>query len=106
MCDQSNSSKDQYVNFGDVCRNRLSMQCQYGSRYLQKPRDGNEPPDTYLGDGLRILGEVEDYHSLRIHQGDVEEFVRRVARYKLRRGIWGIEEHGRLIPEDIKAEFE
>jgi len=29
----------------------------------------------YLGDGLRFKGNTNNYHSLKIHKDDVEEFV-------------------------------
>jgi len=65
--------KDEYVNFGDVARQQLGMQCQYASHYLYPDND------PFLGKGLRFLWGIEgDYHSIRIHKDDVEEFIRRV----------------------------
>lgn len=63
--------REEYVNLGDVCRNRIGMQCQYGSRYSQ----------TICAD-LRFRGTVADYHSMEIHWGDVEEYVERVLRHR------------------------
>ena len=84
-------SQDEFVSFGDVCRSRLQMQCQYGSSYVDPGefRRGG----AYLGRGLRIMGlgsngEVNNYHDLRIHRDDVDEFVRRVAAYKVHVGAW------------------
>ncbi len=31
----------------------------------------------FLGKGLRIKGSTDLYHSMEIHKGDVEEFVKR-----------------------------
>jgi hypothetical protein len=82
----SEENKD-YVNFGDVCRGRLSQQCQYGSRYVN-PRfnteSAREAGDWYpnLGEGLRITGKPSDYHSLKIHKDDVETFVERYTAYQ------------------------
>ena len=66
-----------YVNFGDVSRKRLGLQCQHGSRYVDGAIDGWEN----LGKGLRFKGKASDYHSLKIHKDDVEEFVRRYKEY-------------------------
>ena len=68
-----------FVPFGELVRSRLGMQCQYASRYV-----GGlcEYPD--LSQGLRFQGSRSDYHSLTIHQDDVEEFIKRV---KAERGL-------------------
>ena len=63
---------DEYVNLGDVCRQQLGMQCQYGSRYA------NPRYPQYISEGLRITGDPADYHFMKIHRDDVQEFVRRV----------------------------
>ncbi len=79
-CDQA---KD-YVAFGDVSRNRLGKQCQYGSRFVDG-RFPNEYPDLAsdpkYGAPLRIVGEPGDYHDYRIHKDDVEELVKRYKDY-------------------------
>jgi hypothetical protein len=62
-----------FVDFGDVSRDLLGLQCQYGSRYVDGRIEGWEN----LGDGLRFQGNTNNYHSLRIHREDVEEFVSR-----------------------------
>ena len=66
-----------YVSFGDICRKKLFMLCQYGSAFLGK--DSNRPN---FGADLRIKGDVFDYHSLMIHKDDVATFVLRVQRYR------------------------
>ncbi len=68
-----------FVNFGDIARARLRQQCQYASRYV----DGKIQGYPNLGEGLRFRGTPADYHSLEIHQDDVEEFVRRVEQHRL-----------------------
>jgi hypothetical protein len=65
-----------YVDFGDVARDMLNEQCQYISEYV----DGRHGRPA-LGDGLRIVGDPCDYHGLKIHKDDVEEFVSRVTAY-------------------------
>lgn len=67
---------DGLVLLGDVARKRLGMQCQYASRYV----DGRHGSPN-LGAGLRFEGNPADYHALRIAEGDVEEFVRRVQEH-------------------------
>lgn len=66
-----------YVNFGDISRDRLEIQCQYGSRYV----DGVIPGYPNLGKRLRFEGDCNNYHSLKIHIDDVEEFVKRYFEY-------------------------
>jgi len=61
-----------YVNFGDVCRDELGIQCQYGSYYL----DGTANYPN-LGVGLRIIGDKFNYHSLKIHRKDADTFIKR-----------------------------
>lgn len=36
--------------------------------------------------GLRFRGDPRDYHSVRIHKGDVDEFVKRYKEYRQKRG--------------------
>jgi len=69
-----------FVPFGDVARQQIGMQCQYASGYILG--EGRCPN---LGDGLRFKNWPNtsgDYHSIEIHQDDVEEFVRRVKEHR------------------------
>ena len=70
--------KDGYVNFGEVARRLLNQQSQYASRYMDGALD--EYPN--LGHGLRFQGEPLDYHSLKIHKDDIEQFVSGVREHK------------------------
>lgn len=65
-----------YVSFGDVARNQCGMQSQYCSRYL----DRNNTP--YLGEGIRTIGDISDYHFIQIHADDVQTFVTRVIAFR------------------------
>ena len=76
------SNDPDYVEFGEVARKRLGMQCQYASRYVG---GHNDSPD--FSQGLRFKGEKWDYHSLLIHKDDVEEFVRRAMAWRIANGI-------------------
>jgi hypothetical protein len=67
-----------FINFGDVSRNLLGQQCQYGSRLV----DGALPGYPNLGAGLRFSGNADDYHSLGIHPADIDEFIRRFHAYR------------------------
>lgn len=73
-----------YSGFGDFCRSRLGQQCQYGSRYI----DGRLEGYPALGEGLRFNNgrgyngqirdlDASDYHAVRIHRDDMDEFERR-----------------------------
>ncbi len=62
-----------YVRFGDISRDRLGKQAQYGSRYI----NGGEGYPA-LGKGLRLVNDdPSDYHGWYIHNDDVEESVLR-----------------------------
>lgn len=67
---------DGYLNFGDISSGELGMQSQYGGRYVS----GLDRPK--LSEGLRFLGNPHDYHDLRIHKEDAEEFIRRVREHR------------------------
>lgn len=71
--------KTEYVNFGDLARKTLNMQCQYASRYLTGV--GGFPN---LSDGIRWRAlDRGDYHTYEIHVEDVVTFVSRIRGYKL-----------------------
>lgn len=81
-------SSEDYVEFGEVARGRLGMQCQYSSRYLtgigRSPRlaedlrwHGGEIDTLW-----RQLDSSGDYHRLRLHRDDVDEFVDRVIAHR------------------------
>lgn len=71
--DEDNTPLDgNYIIFGDLAREKLGMQCQYASRYV----DGRLGYKN-LGDGLRFIGDPKDYHTLKIHQDDAKIFVER-----------------------------
>jgi len=62
-----------FVRFGDVAHRLLNQQSQYASRYIDGKIDGY----PNLGFGLRFYGESDNYHDVRIHKDDIEEFIRR-----------------------------
>lgn len=72
------ADKEGFVNFGEVSRRLLGKQAQYGSRYV----DGAFGEYPKLGEDLRIKGNSDDYHNLRIHQDDIDEFVKRYKNYQ------------------------
>jgi len=95
-----------YVNFGDVARGQLGQQCQYACRYTGIDNHGDYNPDYWkelnypsLGEGLRFLGNTNDYHSLMIHEDDIEEFVRRYKERTVLKGEW--EERPPIDSEDV-----
>lgn len=79
---------DGFSPFGDFCRGRLGQQCQYGSRYI----DGKLEGYPNLGEGLRFNNgkrwgrvrelDTSDYHFIRIHRDDMDEFERRYRAYQ------------------------
>ena len=79
--------ENEYVDFGDVSRGELGLQCQYGSRYV----DGKIERWPNLGEGLRFKGNTNNYHSLKIHKDDVDEFVHRVKSYRESEGLAGMD---------------
>jgi hypothetical protein len=72
------ADKDGFVHFGDVATRLLNKQCQYASRYVNG--DFGEYPK--LGEGLRFQGDSGNYHDMKIHIDDIEEFVRRYKEYQ------------------------
>ena len=73
------TNKDGFVRFGDVSRKILNKQCQYGVAYAF----GDESCDCpNLGEGLRITGDPGNYHDVKIHKDDIDEFVKRYRSYK------------------------
>jgi hypothetical protein len=71
--------ENDYVNFGDVCRNQLGMQCQRGY-YLLEGFQGYPK----MKDGLRITGNDWNYHSLKIHKDDIPKFKERIEAWEKR----------------------
>lgn len=71
------ADKDGFVSFGDVSRQLLGKQAQYGSRFV----DGAFGEYPKLGEGLRVKGNSDDYHNLKIHRDDIDEFVKRYREY-------------------------
>jgi hypothetical protein len=63
----------EYICFGDLSRNEMRQQCQYGSRYVHGRIDGY----PNLAEGLRVEGNPFDCHSLRMHVDDVPIFMER-----------------------------
>lgn len=78
--------QNEYVNLGDVCRRRLEMQCQYGSRYA-----------STICSHLRVKGDLGDYHSMTIHKDDVDEYVQMVLDHQLENGQISYDEFVRLM---------
>jgi hypothetical protein len=58
-------NNDDYIDFGDICRSKVGLQCQYGVRYLE-------------ASGARYMGDLDDYHFVKIHRDDVEMFIKHV----------------------------
>jgi hypothetical protein len=70
------ADKDGYVKLGDISRRFFKgKQSQYLSRYV----DGFFGVDDYpkLGEGLRVKGDSDNYHNMKIHKDDIDEFVKR-----------------------------
>ena len=69
---------DGFVSLGDVSRGLLKMQGQYGARYA----DDLDSDYPNFGKDLRIKGNAGNYHDMKIHADDIEEFVSKVRNYK------------------------
>lgn len=67
-----------FVDFGKVSRQLLGKQTQYGSRYI----DGAFGEYPKLGEGLRVKGNSDNYHNIKIHKDDIDEFVKRYREYQ------------------------
>lgn len=78
--------ESEYVDFGEVCRTRLGIHTETGSRYVNQVFSTKAAKESgyyypFFGDGLRISGNPSSHQFLKIHSDDVEEFVRRVEGY-------------------------
>lgn len=73
-----NEKAGEYICFGDLSRNEMGQQCQYGSRYVHGRIDGY----PNLAEGLRVKGDPFDYHSLRMHVDDIPIFMQRYCEHK------------------------
>lgn len=69
-----------YIRFGDIAINVLSQQCQYASRYLMGTIEGYPA----LALGLRLKGNPDDYHFVRIHAEDTQTFIDRYKEHRAR----------------------
>lgn len=70
---------EEFINFGDYCRGTIGITCQYGY-YLLEGLAGH----PRMKDGLRITGDVHNYHSIRIHKDDAEIFKDRYWAWRKR----------------------
>ena len=62
-------TSNEFVNFGDFCRETLRVLCQHGSKYFCKS-SAESGTHEYLGKGLRIEGSSANYHTMKIHRND------------------------------------
>jgi hypothetical protein len=105
LVDVPEAERDRYVLLGNVCRQWLGLQAQYGTRYAGGViRDGREQvPDLTTGeygDGrtLRFAGDNSvDYHAMYIHEDDAAEYVRRVEAHRLAGMMIGQDTHDATI---------
>lgn len=67
-----------FVSFGDVARGIIGQHVIYASKYINGGV-GNYPN---LGEGLRFLGNPNNYNGLKIHKDDIREFVARILNYR------------------------
>jgi len=78
--DRYEIDEEGYVKFGDIARGEMDMQSQYAARYVHGVLG-----DPNLGEGLRFKGNYDDYHFMKIHHEDIEEFLKRFREYEERR---------------------
>jgi hypothetical protein len=74
---QESVDDEGFVNFGEIAHQIFGQQTQSASRYI----DGVIPGWPNLGEDLRFKGSTENYHFVRIHKDDIEEFIRRKRDY-------------------------
>lgn len=66
------ADKDGFVDFGEISRNLLNKQSQYGGDFVFGVRGCPN-----LTEGLRVVGEKTHYEGIKIHKDDINEFVKR-----------------------------
>jgi len=75
---------DGFVNFSDVARSRCGLDAAECAKYVEgfeRSTDKIRLVYPALGEGLRFRGAPKACHHLRIHEDDVNEFVRRVIKH-------------------------
>ena len=60
---------------------RCIGQAQYSSRFVN-PNPKLHDDGTPFFDNIRIEGDPDDYHSLKIHKDDIKKFIERWLEYK------------------------
>ena len=70
--------REGFVSFGVISHGLMNKQSQYARRYLNEKFSDEYP---YLGEDIRLKGDLDDYHAFRIHKDDIEEFVERYEKY-------------------------
>lgn len=68
-----------YVQVGDFATPEFQKQAKSIAAFLDG--DGDPKAETNLGTGLRYTGDSGNYSGMRLHIGDLDEFVRRVREY-------------------------
>jgi hypothetical protein len=76
-----NVDSEGFVAFADVA-NFIEQQAQYASRFL------NPTNEVYFGDNIRFIGNVDDYHNIRIHRDDITIFVKKHCEYRSSAAGW------------------
>ncbi len=74
--------KKDFISLNEICRaNNWSV--QYVSRYLiPKNFERRDPDYPFLGEGIKIEGDVYDWFSISVPRSDAEELIRRIKKQK------------------------
>ena len=71
--------RQKFVSFGDVTRKM--GKAQYLSRFVDSNQRLHEDGTPFFSE-IRVEGDPDDYHNLRIHADDVRPFVEKWIEYK------------------------
>ncbi len=79
MTHPENSEGPKFISLKDVTR-KLGVQSQYLSRFFNP--DEKVRGDVPYFSGIRIEGDPDDYHNIKIHTDDVKTFIEQWFAYK------------------------
>ena len=75
-----NNEAHKFISFRDATK-KLSTQMQYLSFFVNPDKRAHEDGTPYFSD-IRIEGNPDDYHFLKIHSDDVRLFIEKWFEYK------------------------
>jgi len=78
VLDAGEEYENVYIDFGDICRNKVGITSQYGAYFIDGLANHSR-----LCDDLRVVNPNDwSYHTWKIHKDDAPIFVDRVKKWR------------------------